>query len=117
MDLKFDSRGKKRVQERRSPVVGQAFVQAVNAFGTHQKRQIIVLADHFPRFTTPRVSILYEKIGCETGVDFYARLYFVFSVSLFLYRQIEVFRFPYNCAVNVIFCISAIDVTAPATFA
>ena len=52
-----------------APVRRQAGRDAIDALGNHQEGTVAPLADHRPRFAAPRVGLLDEKIGGETGID------------------------------------------------
>jgi len=98
------------------PIIGQRFSHTINAFGNHEERQIIAFPNHFPCFLAPRVGIFDEKIGSEAGIDLRSGGDFVFAGTFLLKRQIKVFGFSDDGAVNIILGIPAIDVTVPATF-
>ena len=102
-----------------APVGRDALHKAVYPLCEEIKPQILPHPHHLPTLLTPRVGILKQKIGGETGENQPSRRYLILFVPATLHRQIVVGRpprqiAPYLAAVHLILPIH-IAIPAPRT--
>lgn len=99
-----------------SPVVRDALQETVDPLGEEVETAVTALADHRPAVGPPRVGVLQQEVGGETGEDEAPRRDFVALVALALHGEVESQRLAGDLTADfaAVHLVLSIDIAMPA---
>ena len=112
--LVFDRAADRDVRVSRFPVRRQVRFEPVDPFGNHEEMKVAAFPDHLPRFGPPRIGLLDEKVGTETGENRAAGRNFIGAGTCAPHRKTEIARFDDDGTVATVLFVDPVHVTMPA---